>query len=176
MDKSEVYPLFMISIFLFFYALLVTSALSMVPLNQANPAMPNIVNYEPNFNNTYYEVTDDYANNFDGEKYYTITSNEDYYAFKFSISGSYDLRIIIDTDDVYYYMWFTKIKEGAWLDTDVISHEYDKHEISDMFPHADTDQFTFKFYVEKVLDITISVPVGSVQDGFALNEYTITCS
>jgi len=176
MDKSEVIPLFMIIIFISFYATLLTGIVSIIPVNYGDGSYPIISEYQPNFNDTYYEI--DYATKsyYEGLKYYQVNASdvydgEDYHETKFSIPSFYDVNIYIDFDeDSNWYLKIKKRKEGSWLSNDVHTERYTKEELLEKVGVTDLN-LNIGFQCDRSFTITFIPLIGNIYDGIFLESY-----
>lgn len=176
MDKSEVIPLFMIIIFISFYATLLTGIVSIIPVNYGDGSYPIISEYQPNFNDTYYEIDDATKSYYEGLKYYQINASdvydgEDYHETKFSIPSFYDVTVLIDFDESHgWYLELIKRKEGSWLSTDVHIERYTKEELLDKTSLTSVN-LNLGYQCDRSFTLTIIPLTGNAYDGIYMNNY-----
>ncbi|KAF5044746.1 hypothetical protein DSECCO2_488470 [anaerobic digester metagenome] len=175
MDRSEVYPLVYIGLFLIFYSLLASSALSAVSssLSLEQPVIPN---YIPNSENIAYEVYDGTNSSCDGLQYYNVTMDgTTVETWMIAVTGYNDVQVIVNSN--VDRIQFSKTDEGAWFDFswDITQVLFDKAELLTQINDIDTDtQLNIKIRLEKVFEVNFVSNVGeSIYNGILNDRYTL---
>lgn len=178
MDKSEVYPLVFIGLFIVFYSLIASSALSAIAIPSADIEQVVFPNYKPNAEILNYEVTDGLNSSNDGQTWYNVTGNDEFWTVM--VTGYNDIDVwALDqgTDDDDDYLTLSKKDEGAWFEWawDMTYKHYSKNNLYEMIQTPSTDsQLTFKVELQKVFEVSL-VAYGSdtIYEGISHNEFAV---
>ena len=177
MDKSELYSLVFIALFLVFYSTLASNVLSAMDMSNNDIERVVFPNYHPSSNITNYKVTNGVNSSNDGQSWYNVT--EDYERWEIEVTGNKNVEVwIYDgfTDDE-NYINFQKYDEGAWLNTlwNLNKESFSKNELYDMITNKGTDtQITFNIQLEKVFQVSlVSYASDTIYNGIGNNEFVV---
>jgi hypothetical protein len=172
MDRSEVYPLILISLFLIFYSTLTSSALAIVH-DTTNIDQPNLVNFTPISDNVAYEVINaPLDESQEGQTYYNYSDTQgDLVPWTYEVSGYNDVRCSINDYGTGYTFTLIKQDEGAWFPWDETEVSYSDDELLDEINLPSDVQMTLKVSLQKTFDVTIVAYAGETLEESLINKH-----
>lgn len=174
MDRSEVYPLVYIGLFIAFYSILATATLTAIAYSDYQINQPEFVNYTPLKDITAYEVYDGENSSNDGLKFYNITDSPE--AWWVTVPGYNDIQVMANenTDNL---IQFVKKQEGAWfnLPSDFVVKQYSKDYLIERINDLNDDvQLNIDVKLEKVFKVSfVAYPNETLYEGFNTFRFTV---
>jgi hypothetical protein len=172
MDRSEVYPLILISLFLVFYATLASSALAIVS-DTSDIEQPYLANFTPISDNVAYEVINSPLDiSQEGQTYYNYSDSQgDLVPWTYEVSGYNDVRCSINDYGTGYTFTLIKQDEGAWFPWDDSEVSYSDDELLDEVVLPSDTQMTLKVNLQKTFDVTIVSYEGETLEQSLINKH-----
>jgi hypothetical protein len=172
MDRSEVYPLVMISLFLVFYATLASSAIAL-DYTPTDIEQPELSNYTPILNNVAYPVKSAPLNESqEGQNYYNYTDEDgDLVPWTYDVSGYNDVSCSINDYGDGFRLYLSKQDEGAWFPWDKSEVTLYDDDLYDKIQLPSDVQITFKINLEKTFDLTIVAYDGETLTESFMNKH-----
>lgn len=156
MDRSEIYPLVLISLFLVFYASLASSVIA-IGTPETLIGQPNLPNYTPVENTIAYQIKSAPLDESQVGQYYYNYSDEqgDLVPWTYDVTGYNDVTASINDYGDVFRLYLSKQDEGAWFPWDKSEFEIKSSELYKKIPSPTSIQLVLNINLQKTFNLVI---------------------